>query len=243
MLRLAPPGLALQKRMAGIPAPVDVPVPQVPRGSRWIASISAATPHRPRRGPTAAACATRVVAAGGDARHPALRSAGAGARLLPDVLRRHRALRRLARRGVGPGLLRGRPRPVRHRHAVRPGAGARLHPRHHRGHGADAGHARGEGGDLRGQRAPPAAARARAVASPRGQRARAEPAPERGGRAAGWRGGPGRASRKARLRAGSEGNRVLGVVPGSPAASRSCTARPPSRDQKTRSDWHRSCGA
>ena len=60
-------------------------------------------------------------------------------RLLPEVLRRHRAVRRVARDGVRHRVLRRRPHPVRHRHAVRSRARARVHPRNHRCDGAHAG--------------------------------------------------------------------------------------------------------
>src|SRR6266849_5432850 len=80
--------------------------------------------------------------------HPARRSRGylrarpvaqAPHRLLPHVLRGHRALRGLARDGVRSGVLRRRPRPVRHRLPVRSREGTRVHPRNRRGDGADAG--------------------------------------------------------------------------------------------------------
>src|SRR5439155_235306 len=79
------------------------------------------------------------------------------------LLRRHRAVRRLARDGVGPRVLRRRAHPVRHRHAVRPGQGARLHPPYDRRHGEDARERRRAGGHLRGQRPPAAAPATRAM--------------------------------------------------------------------------------
>src|SRR4029077_20566891 len=81
-------------------------------------------------------------------------------RLLPDVLRRHRALRGLARDGERARLLRRRSRAVRHGFSLRSREGTRVHPRYHRGHGADTSQRRGQSEDLRRERAssPPAEA-------------------------------------------------------------------------------------
>lgn len=74
------------------------------------------------------------------------------ARLLPAVLRRHRAVRGPTRPGMRACLLRRRSRPLRHRHAVRSREGAGLHSGDDPVSRGNAGLLRGESEDLRGER-------------------------------------------------------------------------------------------
>src|SRR5262249_20181757 len=73
--------------------------------------------------------------------------------LLPDVLRRHRALRRVGGDEMRPALLRAEPRALRVRLAVRSGEGLDVHAHDDRDRRSARRFARGAARDLRRQRA------------------------------------------------------------------------------------------
>ena len=170
LLAVAPPGLALQKRMSGIPVLVDLDrrLAMMDRWEGYVQVLTLANPPievaaAPETSPDLARLANDEMAAIA-ARHPdrfpgfvaslpmnnpdaalaeverAVDQLGAtGVQVYTnvngrpldqpeyrpifaamDVLRRHRPLRRLARHGERPRLLRRRSRAVRHRFSLRP---------------------------------------------------------------------------------------------------------------------------
>src|SRR6185503_16488178 len=98
-------------------------------------------------------------------------------RLLPDVLRRHRGLRRVLRDDVRAGFLRRRPRAVRVRRAVRSGEGSDVHPRDDQDHRPAADLERGPRADLLAERR--RAAQAGELGTPTAARAETAETPSR----------------------------------------------------------------